>query len=292
MSDAREELTTMEGIDTRLIVSFDWHEFACGCGAAFVNLGLTYPIYKLIFRQMLHGVGIGSAFDQLRNEGITYLYRGIFPPLAQKTVSLSIMFGVYDGTRRMLVEGFQMNNYAAKIISGLTAGTFEGALLPFERVQTLLADSKFHHHFKNTPAAFRYVIANHGFLELYRGMVPVLIRNGPSNAAFFVLREEANARIPNDASLASRTMQEFIAGAVIGASLSTIFYPMNVIKVSMQSEMGHQREKMWTVCQRIYHERGGRISYFFRGCGFNAFRSFMSWGVMNTAYEKIKELIT
>jgi hypothetical protein len=30
-----------------------------------------------------------------------------------------------------------------------------------------------------------------GWKEFYRGLVPILFRNGPSNAVFFVLREEA-----------------------------------------------------------------------------------------------------
>lgn len=139
----------------RFLGSFEWQEFACGCGAAFTNIGVTYPIYKMIFRQMLHGVRITSAFGQLRHEGFTYLYRGIFPPLAQKTISLSIMFGVYDGTRRYLVDYLSFNSYAAKVVAGIASGTVEATLIPFERVQTLLADSKFHKHFANTPEAFR-----------------------------------------------------------------------------------------------------------------------------------------
>lgn len=139
----------------RFYGAFKWREFACGCGAAFVNIGITYPIYKMIFRQMLHGVKITSAFSQLRHEGFMFLYRGMFPPLAQKTISLSIMFGVFDGTRRYLVDDYHMNAYKAKIIAGITAGTVETALLPFERVQTLLAHSKYHEHFANTAQAFR-----------------------------------------------------------------------------------------------------------------------------------------
>lgn len=138
----------------RFFGSFNWEEFACGCGAAFVNIGVTYPIYKIIFRQMLHGVPITSAFGQLRHEGLLFLYRGIAPPMAQKTVSLSIMFGVYDGTRHYLVEDMHMNPYKAKVIAGVAAGTVETALLPFERIQTLLAHSKFHEHFSNTHRAF------------------------------------------------------------------------------------------------------------------------------------------
>lgn len=124
-----------------------------------------------------------------------FLYRGIFPPLAQKTVSLSLMFGVYDGTRRPLVEA-GVPPMTAKMVAGLVAGTCEAALMPFERVQTLLADSTYHRMFGNTAQAFRYLLAEHGVVELYRGMWPILIRNGPSNSMFFLMREEVADRLP------------------------------------------------------------------------------------------------
>lgn len=42
----------------------------------------------------------------------------------------------------------------------------------------------------------RLIYIEHGFRELYRGLVPILWRNGPSNAMFFVMREEADRRLP------------------------------------------------------------------------------------------------
>lgn len=135
--------------------TFDWKTFACGWAAAFVNITITYPIYKTIFRQMLHGISIAPAFHQIRNEGWFYLYRGVLPPLAQKTVSLSLMFGCYDATKRKLINNFQIDEYVARLIGGAAAGSAEACLLPFERVQTLLADAKFHSRFKNTHEAFR-----------------------------------------------------------------------------------------------------------------------------------------
>lgn len=72
--------------------------------------------------------------------------------------------------------------------------------MPFERVQTLLADSHYHTHFKNTSQAFHYVYTHYGYRELYRGMVPILYRNGPSNALFFIMREEAAERLPHHVS--------------------------------------------------------------------------------------------
>lgn len=76
------------------------------------------------------------------------------------------------------------------------SGTVEAALMPFERIQTLLADSHYHTHFKNTSQAFHYVCINYGYRELYRGLTPILLRNGPSNVMFFIMREEAAVRFP------------------------------------------------------------------------------------------------
>lgn len=104
---------------------------------------------------MLHGVKIGTAFDQLRHEGLLFLYRGMFPPLAQKTLSLSLMFGIYDGVKRPAIEYYGMNQYTAKTFAAIVAGTFEAALMPFERVQTILADAAYHQKYRNTHHAFR-----------------------------------------------------------------------------------------------------------------------------------------
>lgn len=62
-----------------------------------------------------------SAVQELRHEGLVFLYRGILPPLAQRTLSLSLMFGLYDGTKQPLVK-LGVNEYLAKAVAGVTAG--------------------------------------------------------------------------------------------------------------------------------------------------------------------------
>lgn len=69
----------------------------------------------------MHGVEVKSAVQELRHEGLAFLYRGILPPLAQRTLSLSLMFGLYDGTKQPLVK-LGVNEYCAKAIAGMTAG--------------------------------------------------------------------------------------------------------------------------------------------------------------------------
>lgn len=239
--------------------------------------------------QMLHGVKAHHAFHQLRNEGIFFLYRGMLPPLCQKTLSLSIMFGVYEEVRRHLSDnGF--NNYAAKSLGALASGTTEAILMPFERVQTLLADARYHDEFRNTFHAFK-ALRTYGFGEYYRGLVPILFRNGPSNVGFFILRDEIQCRVPRYENEIIRTVSEFICGAMIGVVLSSLFFPLNVLKVAMQSKVGGSFENPLRVLLQVYRERGGKIRYIYHGVHANCTRAFLSWGVMNTAYEHIKAII-
>lgn len=44
--------------DTNVVQPFlskvNWREFVCGWGAAFINITVTYPVNKIIFRQVRH----------------------------------------------------------------------------------------------------------------------------------------------------------------------------------------------------------------------------------------------
>lgn len=88
-----------------------------------------------------------------------------------------------------------------------------------------------------------------------------------------------------------QSVQEFSAGAIIGAVISTIFYPLNVIKVYMQSSCGGPYENSWQVLKHIYRDRGYKLKNIYKGVSINGSRAFVSWGIMNTAYEQIKNVI-
>jgi len=75
----------------RLLNSY--HEFVAGYFAACTSITLLFPLNKLIFRQMLGSINANEAFKQIKSEGFAVLYRGLLPPLLQKSTSYSIMFG-------------------------------------------------------------------------------------------------------------------------------------------------------------------------------------------------------
>lgn len=239
---------------------------------------------------MLHGVKVYNAYEQLHTEGIRYLYRGILPPLFQKSFSLAIMFGVYEEVRRPLVER-GTNKYLAKAAAGMASGTVEGVLVPFERVQTLLQDSAYHYKFRNMFHAFKEIGVRYGFREYYRGLVPILLRNGPSNVFFFIIRDELQTRLPVSETFLQRTFNQFLCGAIIGVLLSSMFFPINVMKVSVQSQLGGEFQNCFKVLGQIYKERGGKLRYMYHGVHTNCARAFISWGVVNAAYEHIKRIL-
>ena len=67
--------------------------FVRGGPSGGVNVLVTFPINKVMFRQQLQGSTSAEAVAAMRREGGRNLYRGLGPPLMQKAVSTSLMFG-------------------------------------------------------------------------------------------------------------------------------------------------------------------------------------------------------
>ncbi|KAK4304740.1 hypothetical protein Pmani_023338 [Petrolisthes manimaculis] len=232
-------------------------EFICGWGAAFINITVTFPINKVMFRQMLHGISTTKAMGQLRREGLKNLYRGILPPLCQKTISTSIMFGMFDQYKRMLRRLHpSLSDRTTMAVAATLAGCTEALLCPFERIQTVLQDKKFHGKYKNSLHISRE-LWHYGVREYYRGMVAILIRNGPSNILFFGLRTPLKNALPDPQHLWwGHILTDFVSGAFLGAFISTLMYPINVIKTHQQCQVGGRFQSMHQTFWYLYRSRG------------------------------------
>ncbi|KAG7172752.1 Solute carrier family 25 member 51-like, partial [Homarus americanus] len=235
----------------------DGREFVCGWGAAFINITVTFPMNKLMFRQnthcifplqMLHGISTASAVKQLKREGLKNLYRGILPPLCQKTISTSIMFGMFDQYGKLLkyYQPQLSDDMMRQAVEHQCRSTHESVwvvrvvyVLPLVCVVVLLL-----------PECYRLIVNSihttremwkFGVKEYYRGMVSILLRNGPSNILFFGLRTEVKTRLPDPGrSWWGHILSDFVSGAFLGAFISTVMYPINVIKAHQQTQVSLQ----------------------------------------------------
>ncbi|XP_026213135.1 solute carrier family 25 member 51 [Anabas testudineus] len=268
--------------------------YVCGSIAAFTNIVVTFPIQKVLFRQQLHGVLAVEAVRQLQSDGLRNLYRGLLPPLLQKTTTVAIMFGLYEDFSRVLLDHADntgVPELVTRSFAAAMAGTAEAVLTPFERVQTLLQDHRHHGRFNNTAHTFRTLVTEYGVRECYRGLVPILLRNGPSNVLFFGLRGPIKEKLPEAKSRAGHLVNDFVCGGLLGAGLGIMFYPLNVVKSRAQSQVGGAFRPCTEVLLTVWRERGGSLAKLFRGAHLNYHRSLLSWGIINATYELLLKVI-
>lgn len=298
------------------LVPNEWREYASGFSASMVNIAVTYPVHKAMFRQMVHGFSAAEAGRQLHREGLAFLYRGALPPLILKSCSSSIMFGTYAQYTRLLMGGQQSGRSESgrsdhrsrsrtatvyvRATAAFLAGSTEALLTPIERVQVLLQDHKHHENYRNTADALaKLKSTRYGVREYYRGLSAVLLRNGPSNVIFFYARDKVKERLNDDGvdlddggDPASRRhggardlVADFLTGAFTGGVISTLFYPANVVRTHMQLVVGQPFKSFFRVWADLAWERG--LWGLFKGVHLNYTRSFMSWGIINMTYEQV-----
>ncbi len=263
-------------------------EYICGGIASLVNIAVTFPLNKVMFRQQIEGVRVHRAFKQVYREGLAYLYRGLLPPLLQRTANVSLMFGTYAQYSSALERTLPPGYWGVHVIAALGAGTTEAILTPLERVQVILQARDYHGNLDNTLHAFR-TLSRLGVMELYRGLTAILLRNGPSNILFFGLREPFKEALPSSEGELSQTLNAFISGAGLGAGLSTAFFPLNVVKTRMQRHIGGKFLTLREALDEVLAERRYKWRLLFRGVHINYTRSFVSWGIINAVYELLRK---
>lgn len=264
-----------------------------------VNVLVTFPLNKLMFRQQLTGATTRSAFHQMRCEGWRMLYRGCLPPLLHKTASLSLMFGVFHSTQTSLLP--HTTHLTATIIAASFSGAVESLLTPFERVQTLLQDHRQVKRFRNSAHVLTLLTSSRDPTQMYRGLSAVLIRNSLSSAIFFTLKlpvDQLSSTIASDeeGGHGGQMAANFCGGALLGAVCSTAVYPVNVIKTKMQSQPleGGVKPVTWRgAFEQVMLERGGSgLRGIYRGIHLNLLRSVLSWGIINASYETFISIIS
>ncbi|MCL4128524.1 UNVERIFIED_CONTAM: hypothetical protein GTU68_001586 [Idotea baltica] len=235
---------------------------------------------------MLHGISTNHAMRQLRKEGLKNLYRGILPPLGQKTISTSIMFGMFEKYKVLFRSHcpFLGSRWCCSCCS-CPCWCTEAILCPLERIQVILQDKKFHGLYKNTLHCATE-LNKFGFSEYYRGLYLILLRNSASNILFFGLRKEIKEAVPPFGdSWYDHFLFDFLSGALLGAFISTIMYPTNVVKSHQQSQVGGPFQSIHGTFLDVYEARGRKLRKLFKGVHVNYTRALLSWGIINASYE-------
>ncbi len=172
-------------------------------------------------------------------------------------------------------------------IAGGLAGLTEAILTPLERVQAILQIQKYQSSYRHTWHVFEEVTRTHGLKELYRGGTAISMRNSLSNCMFFTLRSPLKEVFPKAVNSYENTLYDFLSGGLLGAVISTIFYPLNVTKSNMQARVGGDFPSILATTRVIYENRDRKIALIFKGVAGNFTRAILAWGITNSVYELV-----
>ncbi|KAK9881750.1 hypothetical protein WA026_017271 [Henosepilachna vigintioctopunctata] len=264
-------------------------DLLCNQLAIISGVILTYPLTKISLRQMLYGQIAKKVTFYTINEGIFVLYRGILPQIMQRCFSITSTYMVHQNITMDLKD---YPKHKAGIYAGSLLGSLDSILMPFERVQVILADKGYNQIYKNTWHCFYSLVNEHGFKELYRGFEIIYLRNilvGIIVISLYRDKEKLQVTEQRKQSfILGKSVSQIFLDSVQNTMITTIMHPLNVLRVFLHKQIGERYMHSHIALKKVYKENG--VNFFFNGLYINMFRSWMSWTVIAFSNEIYKNL--
>lgn len=184
-----------------------------------------------------------------RQEGVLRgLYSGVVPALMGSFPGTVIFFGMYEYTKRMMLDaGFNPN--VAYLSGGFFADlTASFVYVPSEVLKTRLQLQgrynnpffKSGYNYRSTRDAFRTIVRTEGFSALFYGYKATIFRDLPFSALQFAFYEQEQNLAK--AWVGSRDIGlelEILTAATAGGMAGVITCPLDVVKTRIQTQQNH-----------------------------------------------------
>ncbi|XP_066505349.1 solute carrier family 25 member 53-like [Hoplias malabaricus] len=247
---------------------------------------VTFPIHKTMFRQQLHSTMVREAVAQLCKEGPLKLYRGVVPPLLMKTLNGTLLFGLQDTFQQQLSCAHPvLPRMSLPALAGLGTGVVEALIFtPLERVQNVLQNSKNDHSLPTLRSILVRLRSESLPSGFYRAFVPILVRNALGSCIYFGLKDPMSS-VLRDYGL-HRIASSFFSGVFNSMVISLPLYPLSVLVVNMQAQVGGEKLGLSSSVQQLWKARQGRLTLLYRGGSLVILRS-ISWGITTAIYDEL-----
>lgn len=244
---------------------------------------VVFPIYKTIFRQQIHNSSIRQALAQLKREGLVKLYRGVVPPLLQRTLTGTVLFGVQDTLHHQLSLQNVFPSSALPALAGLGTGLVEALVLtPYERIQNLLQNSQNDQKLPNMKSVLVELNKQRPATGYYRAFLPTAVRNALGSTLYFGLKGPIYDAM--HAQGLPPLVASFASGTLVSWPITFVVFPISVLVANMQKSFGEVKGAM--ACWRILWEgRQQSVRQLYRGGSLVILRSCISWGVATALYD-------
>ncbi|KAI9261538.1 mitochondrial carrier domain-containing protein [Phascolomyces articulosus] len=228
-----------------------------------------------------------------KQRGFFAIYTGVGALAIGNAAKAGVRFLTYDQIANQLRDKDGKLSGVRSLLAGLGAGMTEAALVvtPSETIKTKLIHDRNSQtpKYKGLVHGTKTILQEEGFSGIYRGVGPVMARQGANSAVRFSCYSTfrqwlQNYRGQGEAPLPSA--YTFAAGAMAGIVTVYTTMPLDVVKTRMQSLEARQLYKNSVDCLIKVVKANGVLSLW-KGTTPRLARLIFSGGIVFTVYEQV-----
>lgn len=279
----------------------NWKSFVAGATAGGIESAITFPFEFAKTRlQLKHvagaksGVTATNPFSLLmqvaRTDGLGAIYAGCVPFVVGNTAKAGVRFLGFDAIRNQLRDKDGKLTTFRGAVAGMGAGVLESvlALTPGESIKTALIDDRQGAN-KYAGKGFngvRLLIRDYGVGVLYKGVVPVTVRQAANSTVRLGSYSTLKSLWENRKGRVLNSGETFALGALVGTITVYTTMPIDTVKTRMQSVHARSEYTGMLDCFAKVVRNDGVLALW-RGSTARLGRLVMSGGIVFTIYEKM-----
>ncbi|XP_075578922.1 mitochondrial glutathione transporter SLC25A39 isoform X6 [Pelecanus crispus] len=184
------------------------------------------------------GAGRDAFMKITRYEGVRSLWSGLSPTLVMAVPATVIYFTTYDQLRDYLHARMGSRGHHIPLLAGALARLGVVTVIsPLELIRTKMQSQQL--SYRELGACIQSAVAQDGWLSLWRGWGPTVLRDVPFSALYWFNYELVREWLCRQARLDEATfMISFTSGAISGTVAAVLTLPFDVVKTQRQIELG------------------------------------------------------
>uniref|UniRef100_A0A8D2KSY7 Mitochondrial glutathione transporter SLC25A40 n=1 Tax=Varanus komodoensis TaxID=61221 RepID=A0A8D2KSY7_VARKO len=192
--------------------------------------------------------GMMDAFMKIvQREGVKALWSGLPPSLAVSVPTTVIYFTCYDQLHDAFISKLGEDNDYIPLIAGGIARLFSATIIsPVEMIRTRIQSQRL--TYKELGACIRSNVAKNGWLSLWKGWGPTVLRDVPFSALYWWNYEYFKTLLCKKSDVHEPTILiTFSSGAAAGSIAALLTLPFDVVKTHTQTELWDLDVTPWII---------------------------------------------
>eukprot|EP00742_Colponemidia_sp_Colp-10_P008613 GILJ01009340.1.p1 GENE.GILJ01009340.1~~GILJ01009340.1.p1 ORF type:complete len:299 (+),score=33.48 GILJ01009340.1:41-898(+) len=273
------------------------HNFVAGSVAGAISTTIVQPFD--VIRTRIQGQNALSPYKGVihaaqlvaKNEGIVALWNGLGASMLRTGFGAGCYFTLLSWMQGYVDKNSGLHNFAT--------GAFARVLVTSVTCPLTVVKTRFESTLRNEyGGVFNALLTIHrkeGIKSLFSGIVPTILRDGPSSGLYFLFYQKIRSNIQTSSySSYSSTSINFVSGAISGVLVTLATHPADVVKTRVQLQRPLEGGALYyngtlDAIKKIWRDEG--IHGFYKGVTARALRKAGQAAVSWTLFEDIVKFV-